>query len=64
MAIKINSFVEFNIDTKMSTILIYGEMTISQGEQMVVVMELHHINILSFEGETLVLDGHETFVFH
>ena len=39
-------------------------MTISQGEQMVVVMELHHINFLSFEGETLVLDGHETFVFH
>ena len=28
---------------------------------MVVVIELHYINFHSFEGETLILDGHETF---
>ena len=39
-------------------------MTISQGEQIVVVTESQYINLLSFEGETLILDGHETFVFH
>ena len=41
-----------------------SKMAISQGGRMVVVMELHYINFLCFEGETLILDGHETFVFH